>query len=99
MIDAEEDVKSRLNRETARIDWEELQRFYARGVVVAVNPGLDLIEVATHFFKDDKQAVELLMSEGAVFQPDDEQARDWCERKVSHWAIVLAPWVLVQEIL
>lgn len=95
----DKDLKTRLNKETARISWQELQRFYASGTLVAVKPGIDLIEVACHFSSDNKQAVESLMGEGSVFQPDDAQAQDWFEREASHWAVVIAPWVLVQEIL
>jgi hypothetical protein len=98
MAASEQELKAKLNRETARIGWEELQRFYARGDVVAVAKGVDLIEVACHFSNDNKQAVAALMQADKVFKPDDARALDWLERKASHWAVVIAPWVLVQEI-
>lgn len=98
MPGTENELKAKLNQETARINWEELQRFYASGSLVAVAAGIDLIEVACHFSTDNKQAVELLLGTGKVFRPDDQLAREWFDRKASHWAIVIAPWVLVQEI-
>ena len=61
MLEAEleEDPRIKFNRETSKIGWHELQKFYAKGMVVCVAEGLDLIDVAVGFFKDDK-AVDFL---------------------------------------
>jgi hypothetical protein len=99
MTEANKALKTKLNQETARINWEELQRFYASGTVVAVKPGSDLIDVACHFANDDKLEVESLMKLGTVFQPTDITVQDWYDRQTAHWAVVIAPWILVQEIL
>jgi hypothetical protein len=99
MTEANKALKEKLNQETARINWEELQRYYASGTVVAVKPGCDLIDVACHFANDNKLEVESLMKLGTVFQPTDIKVRDWHDRQAAHWAVVIAPWILVQEIL
>lgn len=99
MTEDNQALKTKLNQETARINWEELQRFYASGAVVAVTPGCDLIDVACHFATDNKSQVESLMTAGSVFQPADIQVQDWYDRKSEHWAVVISPWVLVQEIV
>jgi len=39
-------LKDRLNLETARITWPELERYFASGKVIHVAATLDLIEVA-----------------------------------------------------
>ncbi len=94
----EKTLRDKLNRETAKISWDELQRYYASGTLVAIKPGLDLIEVACHFSVDNKREVEQQMAAGGVFRPDQQQAQDWFDRKTEHWAVVIAPWVLIQEI-
>ena len=38
--------RARINSETSKIAWQELQRFFAQGIAVAVAPQLDLVEVA-----------------------------------------------------
>lgn len=95
----EDDVlKTRLNAETGRIAWQELQRHFARGVVVKVELGIDLVDVAVYFTNDNKQAVAHLMEAGQVARASDEDARIWQMRDTQFWALVVAPWVLVQEI-
>jgi hypothetical protein len=86
-----------LNQETARICWAELERHFARGVVIRIDPALDLVTVATAFANDDRQAVEAWLADGRVGHLDTDTARDWRRRDPPLWAVVTAPWVLVQE--
>lgn len=89
---------AKLNGETARLAWPELQRHFARGVVIKVGPGLDLVEVATQFALDDKSSILNQMNAGLVARASAEDAIGWNERQSVFWAVVAAPWVLVQEI-
>jgi len=38
------------------------------------------------------------MNEDLIGRATTEQALDWQQRQVSFWAVVTAPWVLVQEV-
>lgn len=100
MLEAEleEDPRIKFNRETSKIGWHELQKFYAKGMVVCVAEGLDLIDVAVGFFKDDKAAVQAWLEDGSVTRADDAQALQWHETDATVWAVVVAPWVLVQPV-
>ena len=93
------DAKAKLNAETGRLTWPELERHFARGVVIKVVPGLDLIDVAVAVTDDDKAKVEAWMNEGKVTHPTMDDAKGWVERNPEFWAVVIAPWVLVQEII
>lgn len=93
----EEDLRAKLNGETSRIAWNELQKFYAKGRVIGVATEQDLIEIACEVSKDNKEMVRQWLQTGAIFQIDDQIARKWYENKSVHWAVVIAPWVLVQE--
>ena len=93
------ELKTKLNKETAKIDWQELQRHYASGAVIAVANGIDLIEVACQLSLDNKEAVEQWLTEQAIAKVDDQQAALWFEGQVTLWAVVVAPWVLVQEVV
>ena len=95
--DNDDELKARFNRETSKISWQELQKHYARGVVIAVANGIDLIDVACQFSRDNTQAVERWLSAGAIYKVDDQQAATWLKHDSIHWAVVVAPWVLVQE--
>lgn len=86
-----------LHAETARVQWQELEVHFARGVVIRVDSELDLIKVAVDIANDDKPAVERWIAAGQVEHLGMETARDWNERDPELWAVVVAPWVVVQE--
>ena len=90
-------TRTDLNLETARIVWSELERHFARGVVIHVAGTLDLVEVALAFANDDKAAVQTWLTAGEVRHLETETAQDWRRRDPDLWAVVTAPWVLVQE--
>ncbi|MGD2083285.1 MAG: DUF2288 family protein [Chromatiales bacterium] len=92
-------LREKLNRETARIGWPELERHFARGVVLVVSPALDLVDVAAAVAEDDAQAVRGWTDSGALIRATDEHARVWVDLgpQAPLWAVVVAPWVLVQE--
>ena len=92
------DARDLLNAQTAKIEWEELQKHFARGVVIKVAPELDLLNVASRIIDDDKAAVEAWMASGEVANATDDDARTWVETQPTFWAVVVAPWVLVQVV-
>jgi hypothetical protein len=98
MIDALIDLEAaKVNQETARIAWSELQRWFAAGLTIRVDAQLDLVDVAAHFAADHKSQVEQWLNQGLVGKVGDEQARDWLDRHSEVWAVVVKPWILVQE--
>lgn len=89
-------LQTRLNQETSRIAWSELQRFFAAGTVVAVAPELDLVDVAAQFSADNRNQVEQWLIAGHIGKVSDQQAKDWLVSDAEVWAVVVRPWVLVQ---
>ena len=92
-----DELRARINSETGKVSWQELQPHFVRGVVIRVNQGMDLVNVALSLATDDKTAFEQWLCAGSVARVDEQQARDWAGRTPSFWAVVIAPWVLVQE--
>lgn len=90
-------LRAKLNQETARIPWVELQRFFARGVAVWIAPELDLVDTAAAFSQDRTALVQTEMAAGRIAQVDADQAREWLAQDAILWAVVVSPWVLVQE--
>jgi len=90
-------LRARLNDETSRLPWKELQRFFAAGTVIAVINELDLVDVAMHIAIDDKNVVAQWMSDGRVGRVSDAQAIAWLEADAALWTVVVKPWVLVQQ--
>lgn len=92
------DLRRALNGETGRIAWTALQRHFARGVVIKVVGGLDLVEVAARIAADDVASVDGWLREGQVTRAGTDDALAWQASQAVFWAVVTAPWVLVQEI-
>lgn len=57
-------INEKLNTETARIAWSELQPHFARGAAVYVAPDLDLIEIARYVADDAAAKLQPLMAAG-----------------------------------
>ena len=93
-----DELRQTLNIESGKLSWQELQVHFARGVVVIIDTNLDLIEVSTKFVQDDKSAIEELMVNNRVRNATDDDARTWVKTEPEFWAVVVPPWVLVQEI-
>lgn len=91
-------ARAKINSETAKIAWSELQRYFASGNMLHVDGQLDLVEVAFAFQEDDALEVEQWMTAGSLTPASDEQARNWHQQDSSLWAVVVKPWVLVQDI-
>ena len=93
-----EQLTVRLNTETARITWQELERHFARGVLITVSPELDLVQVGAHMIHDDKTIIDAWLESGELGKTSDDDARRWSESEPGSelWAVVVAPWVLVQ---
>jgi hypothetical protein len=95
-VTTEPNASDLLNAQTAKIEWQELQRHFARGVVIKVDPRLDLVQVAARLVADDKAAFEDWLAQGLVCNASDDDARAWTDTQPTFWAVVVAPWVLVQ---
>jgi hypothetical protein len=91
-------LRAKLNAETGRLAWRELERHFARGVVVRVAGELDLVEVALAMARDDGKAVQAWLADGRIARATAEDAQAWHAAQSEFWAVVAAPWVLVQEV-
>ena len=91
-------LRDRLNLETARIEWQALERYFAGGKVLHIAPELDLIEVAACISEDNANAVQNWVATQQLRHLTDDTAKQWVEENPDNlWAIVVAPWVLVQQ--
>ncbi|MEH6637355.1 MAG: DUF2288 family protein [Halioglobus sp.] len=94
----EELLRQEYHGQTARICWHDLQTYYAQGRVVSVAVGLSLVEVAVQLGMDNTAIFQDWIATDKVAVVDDQQALAWHESNEELWAVVAAPWVLVQSI-
>lgn len=88
---------AKLLGETARISWQELQPFFARGALLRVAPGEDLVAIAEGLAEDDRERVAAWLAGGELCKVEAEHAQDFLARDPQLWAVVVAPWVVIQE--
>ena len=87
----------KLLAETAKIGWPELERFFARGILLRVARDLDLVTVAAAIAEDDTALIAQWLSARLVERMQAETAADLAARDPNLWAVVVSPWVCVQE--
>ena len=101
MADMPEDRETILRREyhtqTAKINWHDLQTYYAHGSVIAVGSELSLVEVAVQLGLDNAEQFQQWIADKQIAPVHDEQALAWYETNQQLWAVVAPPWVLVQR--
>ncbi len=97
MTDDRDTLYAKLLGETGPIRWAELQRFFASGALLWVDGREDLVAVALAVAENDQASVAGWMHSGGLSKLSDRQAEDLLQRDPTLWAVVVAPWVLVQE--
>jgi len=80
-------VRAKVNQETSKIAWKDLQRFFAAGMALTVAEDLDLVEVAFQVSEDNAARIREWMAAGKFGRVSDEQAGVWFERDALLW-----PW-------
>ena len=91
-------LRAKLNLETAQLGWAELERHFARGDVVKVAAGVDLIDAALLLAENNAAEAQAWLADGRIVRAEMRDAEDWYARQPQFWAVVVAPWVLVQEV-
>ena len=56
-----------------------------------------MLDVAAELTADNKAQFEQWMTSGQVGEVAPDLARGWYDRNAELWAVVIAPWVLVQD--
>ncbi len=93
-----ENAKQEMLRQTAKISWAELQRYFAAGKVIYVEASLDLIDVGIALIQDNKTAFSEWTENQLIYPVNDKQAQAWSAEAATLWASVVSPWVLVQPL-
>ena len=95
---ADDELKHKLLAETSKIAWKELQVFFAQGNAIHIASKLDLVDVAMQMSRDNAEQVKQWMDAGLIAPVSDEQAKLWYDNDILVWAVVVKPWILVQNL-
>lgn len=92
----EENLRAHFNEEVGPVKWKELERFFAGGTVIEIDPSLDLVDVAVHVSLDNASRVKEWMDAGLVRRIEDEVAIRLSEEDATVTGVVARPWVFIQ---
>lgn len=90
-------ITEKLNLETAKVVWKELEIPFARGVVIVVSSELDLIEAAVAFHEDNQSQVAAWLDKKLLQKPELDWVKGLRGDDEEFWAVVVAPFVLIQS--
>lgn len=90
-------IRQKLNHDTAKIAWRALHEHQQQKSVITVSVDLDLIDVACEFTLDNYEKVKTWLEQAKIEKVSDDQAEAWLAVDRELWAVVVAPWILVQE--
>ena len=98
MTESLDELSTKLNTQTGKVSWPDIQRHFARGVVLVVGCQADLLNIAADIIRDNHAAVEDFLANEDLKKASIEDARSWQENDPLFWSVVVAPWLLIQEI-
>jgi len=84
-------LRAKLNLETAQLQWSELERHFARGSVIKIAIGTDLINAALNVAENNAATVQEWLANGRIARAELHDAEDWHARQPMFWAVVVAP--------
>ena len=90
-------LREEFHQQTSRIPWHELQTYYAHGSVIRVGDKLNLVEVAVQLGMDNAEQFQAWIAAGDIASVSEAEAQAWFDSNPTLWAVVAAPWVLVQD--
>lgn len=97
MTDQPSTLYAKLLGETAVIEWKALERFWAKGDLIWVDASLDLIAVAQAMAENRSETFAEWRNAGTVGPVSADQALDLQSRDPEIWAVVVSPFIVIQE--
>lgn len=91
-----EELIMKLNGETAVVAWKEIERFFAKGNLLLIEQGVDLINCAADLSLDNAEAIKPLIDSEKIQRMPVEFVKDNCQPETEFWSVVVAPYVLAQ---
>ena len=91
------DLEAKLEKYTGEVDWSYLKKHYESGALIYVDSSLKLAAVGKAISEDDTESISAWKKSGDIVQPSEPHAAYWEESKLTFLALVVSPFVLIQE--
>ncbi len=96
LTEADITLKQKLNFETARISWKEIETFFAKGVLLQIEAGEDLVNTADLIASNNVKEIENLILNKKIAFATPEWVKKNCLPNTELWTVVVAPYVVCQ---
>jgi hypothetical protein len=94
-----EDIKNRLIKDLADMEWNDLIPHARRDALIVVNQNLNLIDVGVAIAQDEVLPVQHWISEQLIAKPSSAQLTNWNLNTTQKFrTLIVQPFVLIQEI-
>ncbi len=98
MNEAEMTTQDHFEEELGVISHLDIQKHFAKGVVLLADNDLDIVQVAMAMHADDADQIQTWVEGEKLIRAHDEHAKAWVAARSVFKAVTVAPWVLVQEV-
>ena len=91
-------TSEKLAKYTGDVDWSYLKPHFEAGVLLYVDPTLELAKVGEAFTSDESGKVQAWLKTGDLVKPSEPHAAYWEESNAHFTALVVSPFVLIQPL-
>jgi hypothetical protein len=93
------EVRERLSRDLAVVDWRSLRIHVQRSALILVGAQLDLVEVAEKVVNDAAAEIAAWIAAESLAKPTAEQLARWeVQLDKPFRMLIAAPYILIQEV-
>ncbi len=91
-------TRLRLEETLGQVQFSDLRAHLDRDAVFVVEGTLSLVDCAVSVAMDDVELIQEWITSGELRKPSRQERADWPSRQSPPWwAVVVAPYVLVQD--
>lgn len=90
-----EAIRQKLKAEVQAVNWPDLKPHAARGALLLLDPGLDLLDVATAVATDDVKAIEKWLQSNQIQKATTDAE---AEQTTRFQFVIVQPYVLAQAL-
>jgi len=89
-------LTEKLKNEIGTANWPLLKPHAERGVLLIINPQLDLLEVAALVAEDRTEQIRMWLDNSKISRPTSAQLKEWEMGETIFTCIIVHPFVLIQ---
>lgn len=91
-------TREKLEKYTGEVGWEELRPHYENGALLFVDLSIPIVDAGLAIANDDIDRVAEWRGNGDLVNPSDPHAEYWKKSGARFRALVVSPFVLIQEL-